>query len=538
MKKKVVCAILAATMLMSVTPVLAEEASGEVVTLTFSAQNDTGTDWNETLVFQEYEKRLGIKLDTTTYSSEQWTSKYTLMLTGDELPDLVRPNVSYTEFQKQAKDGYFLDFSQYLDQMPNLQAIMEEYPEYAKTITSEDGSIYGFPQLQTFPPNTKDSYYVFNNSWLKNLGLEKPKTLDELYNVLKAFKEQDANGNGDPNDEIPMGMGNTATNASVNDVERPIMWAFGMNTRDSGYALKADENNQVGIWNTTENYKDFLKYMNKLYSEELINQDAYSLDSSALQEMAKENKVGFVGTIGSILPALQEDKEFYYMPLGFIQEGYTDHSSSTISRTGGAGNVLLAANAETENPEAVVKFVDYMFSVEGSISTGNGYEGITFAYNDICGQQVIDHNEFWTAAGYESQEAYRNAVLALNATRIFISPYGSIYNLLDNVETDQLLSDEVWAVCTVNALRELAFRDETVEVHLQFPGLIYTDEEATERSSLYSDINNYINTSKAQFITGEMDIDASWDAYIEKLNQMGLERILEIDQAAYDRYIG
>ena len=184
-----------------------------------------------------------------------------------------------------------------------------------------------------------------------------------------------------------------------------------------------------------------------------------------------------------------------------------------------------------------VKFVDYMFSVEGSISTGNGYEGITFDYSDVAGQQVIDHKPYWEGK-YDSAEEYRNTVLALNATRIYIDPYGSIYELLDKVETDQLLSDEVWSYCTMNSHRELAYRDPDLEIHLQFPGLTYTDAESTERATLFSDIGNYLLTAKAQFITGEMDIDASWDAHLEKLNQMGLERILEIDQAAYDRYLG
>ena len=80
------------------------------------------------------------------------------------------------------------------------------------------------------------------------------------------------------------------------------------------------------------------------------------------------------------------------------------------------------------------------------------------------------------------------------------------------------------------------YRNEELEVHLQVPALTYTDAEATERATLYADISNYLLTAKAQFITGELDIDSDWDAHLEKLNQMGLERILEIDQAAYDRW--
>ncbi len=57
-------------------------------------------------------------------------------------------------------------------------------------------------------------------------------------------------------------------------------------------------------------------------------------------------------------------------------------------------------------------------------------------------------------------------------------------------------------------------------------------------STLYTDVYNYLVTAKVQFITGETDIDAGWDAYLAELDKIGLERLLEIEQAAYDRYLG
>ena len=46
--------------------------------------------------------------------------------------------------------------------------------------------------------------FWINQTWLDNLGLKAPATLDELYDVLVAFRDQDADGNGDPSDEIPL----------------------------------------------------------------------------------------------------------------------------------------------------------------------------------------------------------------------------------------------------------------------------------------------------------------------------------------------
>lgn len=70
-----------------------------------------------------------------------------------------------------------------------------------------------------------------------------------------------------------------------------------------------------------------------------------------------------------------------------------------------------------------------------------------------------------------------------------------------------------------------------------YPRTIFTNDETTELSTLKTDITNYMKTMKAQFITGELDIDTNWDAYLAELDKMGLDRLLEIEQAALDRYL-
>lgn len=70
-------------------------------------------------------------------------------------------------------------------------------------VTNPDGHIYTLPGKKPLRPKGCDTPFI-NKAWLDRLGLEIPTTVDEWYEVLKAFKEQDANGNGDPNDEIPL----------------------------------------------------------------------------------------------------------------------------------------------------------------------------------------------------------------------------------------------------------------------------------------------------------------------------------------------
>lgn len=509
--------------------------SDEIITLTMAGvDNNIGADWNNTISFAEYEKRLGIKFDATTYTSEQWSSKLTLMLAADEMPDILAmysSKMSRSDLVKYASEGYFLDFSQYLDVMPNLKKIMEEYPEYAQAITMEDGSIYSFTTVNTRSDAALYQFVFMPQSWLDNVGLERPESLDELYTVLKAFKEQDANGNGDSNDEIPMGMAGKSNYIA----ELNILWAFGINSKDYSYHLKEGDDGIVSLWDISENYKAFLKYMNQLYEEGLINQDAYVIAPSELDSLNKEGKVGYSGGWGNRCAGEYIDNEpGWYMPVGFTSEDYNNEKSVVLdSRVGSA--YCFVANAETKYPEEIAKFVDYLLTDEGAISCSNGYEGLTFDMKEIEGVGTIDHTGYWEDK-YEQQDDYRKTV-ATNGSgfALKLTGKGTIYELMSSLEDEKLFSEDVWAVTAANSLREEAVRMDDLVVMDRFPALYYTDDEAKERSTLYTDITNYLNTAKAQFITGEMDIDTSWDAHIEKLNQMGLERLLEIEQAAYDR---
>src|SRR5699024_9379100 len=86
------------------------------------------------------------------------------------------------------------------------------------------------------------------------------------------------------------------------------------------------------------------------------------------------------------------------------------------------------------------------------------------------------------------------------------------------------------------ALVALAVREDGIQQVDCFPKLSYTAEEANERATLRADLENYLRQAKAQFMTGEIDVEEGWDSFVNTVNGMGLERLIEIEQAAYDRY--
>jgi len=99
----------------------------------------------------------------------------------------------------------------------------------------------------------------------------------------------------------------------------------------------------------------------------------------------------------------------------------------------------------------------------------------------------------------------------------------------------KILNDGIASYVTY-AGAEQAVRQQCDEYVYTMPGLVYTDAEASRRASLKTDILGYIQTMKAQFIRGEVDIDAEWDNFVKKIESIGLEELMSIEQAAYNRY--
>ena len=113
----------------------------------------------------------------------------------------------------------------------------------------------------------------------------------------------------------------------------------------------------------------------------------------------------------------------------------------------------------------------------------------------------------------------------------------AVRGALFDVPVDTLLKDSVIETYGWAALTAYANRQDGIEFIDMYPRIAYTTEEADARLTLYNDINNYLSTTKAQFFTGELDVDADWDNYVSTVEQMGLADLMAIEQGAYDRYL-
>ncbi len=269
-------------------PIVNEPITLDVLTVRWGNMGDTFVQ-NQWL--KDLEQSTNVKINWQVMSSNDWGEQKSIMLASGTLPDIVFGDIVFSDADIVNNLTYFRPLDDYIDQyMPNLKAAMEETPEMKQMSTFPDGKIYSLPaRLPSRPQSSIQP--IINKTWLDKLGLEVPDNTEELYQVFKAFKTQDPNGNGKP-DELPVsGSGNISI-----DLLNP----FGI-TDINGNSMMVIDNEPV-YYPITENYKEAIKWAHKLYSEGLIDQEIFTQDNTMLTAKHQNPDVPLVGFSNQWVP--------------------------------------------------------------------------------------------------------------------------------------------------------------------------------------------------------------------------------------------
>ena len=224
----------------------------------------------------------------------------------------------------------------------------------------------------------------------------------------------------------------------------------------------------------------------------------------------------------------------YFHPL---TSDYVDKSTLVLT-SGASTSVTFALNANID-PEKVLRLcevLDWIYTADGAFGVGMGVQGLDWEYDYTQWSDEHGVLEMFCPEGYANSNEYKTKACIINGAFSLYSPAdGRDYILTDIVSDDTLYNDEAFAErCGWFALVEQGIRESEVKIE-SLATLVYTKEESKERASLVTDISSYVKQMTTQFINGEADIDETWDSYIATLNQMQIDRWVEIDQTAYDR---
>lgn len=483
----------------------------EPTTLSYFVADDSNaaimtTDWNDNEFYQEMERRTGVHLEFEMVSSADYQTNFNLMIASGNLADMIYVGASYYAEGVDAAidDGYFLDLTDLVDEyMPNYERIRTSDVQYELLSTTDSGRLGAVYELRQSKQGPWLGLWI-RQDWLDDLNLDTPVTFDDYHEVLTAFKNE---------------KGATAPlilNFSGSDGEFGTM-SGGLNVLNS---WQLDETGKVNFGPYMDAWKEYVTIMHQWYTEGLIDPDFMATDERTA-DMAKvvtgaSGLFAALYTMPSVYEAASEDPNMNLAPVNppVMNEGDEGHIRLRDSYT--SGNTAISA--DSENWEVALRWLDYLYTDEGALLANYGVEGDTFEFDEngkpVFTDKILNNENGWTMT---------------QTVASYLCPSAGIANWSDWTrelagvpEKDQACYD-VWS----------EFSDDW-----RLPSSVtLTQDESTERAALYADISTIVKEQTAQFISGALDIESNWDAYISALEASGMERAIEITQAAYDRYL-
>ncbi len=336
--------------------------------------------WEDNEYTKWIEESCNVKLEFTFLPATDTAAKFAAMVAADELKDfdVINYQLSLTNAKMYADQGAIRDVSDFFAEglAVNCDAAVAKHPEQylISSITTAEGQIFGVPKIQIAPQNETKYKMWINKGWLDNLGLDFPTTTEEFYDMLVAFKEEDANGNGDPDDEIPFitstGFGGTATKFLTN--------SFVFEGDGDMFLLDADGN--VTVSYIQDGWFEACDYLKQLCEEGLLSPDSFTYNNDALKAVAcaEEDIVGVVTNSSCAFMGQSTDPlRLRYYPIEPLVGPEGLHFSAYAAS---ATQTCWMVTPWAKNPELCFRVGDFQFCEEGYLRGRYGIEPDNWMY--------------------------------------------------------------------------------------------------------------------------------------------------------------
>lgn len=473
-------------------------------------------DIGNTIMMKEISEKTNVYPEWQVIAPTAIDERKALMWASNDLPDVIGPNMlKRTDVDTYGPQGTLMALNKYFDKyMTWMHEFVPESSELWNQMKSYDGNIYYIPSV--FNTERYERQYMMNTQWLENLGLSVPKNIDEFYECLVAFRDRDPNGNNQA-DEIPFAIGQVW--GDVFDTMPSFYCFFG---RPGTYYL--DNNRKVIDGRLYDEHKEGIKFLQKCYNEGLLDKELFTQDTAAFRAKGAANPARYGFMLGyDIGYYVGNDNEPQYdsMPLLADSKGNISYIFGNSNET--STNTQMAITSSCKNPEVVMRWANYMHTPE--ITMQINYAPMGIGYKDENGKRIAITD---APEGYDSMTSWRQT----NNEQQFPRIVGS------KAVDDYLLENFGYELVRTEAQKK---KYKSVEMYLpyavdEFPIVAPTKEETEKLNTYVTDLEKYYRETVAQLITSKEDIDAQWSKYIEGMNKLGAQKIIEIKQEQVNRY--
>ncbi len=485
-------------------------------------QTNTFTEW--------YSEKTGVNVEFDIAPPNEGQEVLNLTLASGDLPDvIVGFTIDPSTLAIFGPQGLFLPLNDMIAEHGHfINEVFAGSPQVEPLIQSPDGMIYGLPQVNECFHCFYAQRMWINQTWLDNVGMDIPQTTDELVAVLTAFKEQDANGNGDPNDEIPLAAAATGWNTNLDGfLMNPFVYnERGFNTANEFMMI------QDGVISSvvdTDGWRAGLTYLKGLYDAGLFGDESFTQESDQLKQLVETGDAPLAGVIPAggpnVFANLGEPRWQDYTAIPPLAG--PDGTRQAPYSPWGIGSGQCVIPVTSAHPEVAFKWCDGLYDRETTLRSVFGLP-----------------DEQWRWA--EDGEIGLNGEPAIWRR---LSTFGTLQNVHwaqrgpsyrpNHLRLGEARREDIAGL-------EVVLYEETNEKMVPYarsqdqliPPLAFTVDQAAELTELKLAVGDYILQMEAEFVLGRTDIESGWDTYVETLNSLGLPRLVEIYQEAYNASFG
>jgi len=501
----------------------------ELRVFTISAPNVEDLATND---FTKYlEQKTGVKLTFETATRDNWEEKLNLVLSTNDYPDIVmwfEPDMA----KYGVKEGIFIQLDDLIkDNMPNYTKMIGDNLSVTR---QTDGHIYSVGSIN-------DCYHCMyakkmwvNTMWLDKLGMKAPTTTEEFYEVCKKFMEVNPNG---------IAVGGTAPGAGWHSTFEEWLlnsYILSPNTSQSFRDWsEVDGSGKIFSAATTDGYREGLKYIKSLYDIGAIYEGDFTQTEEQLKTLVNQpdEPVLFLptGTISNHIDADANHELYSHYSVIAPLKGPEGVQNATFMKYSGVSSGGFAITDKCKYPEAALRWADYFYTTEGSLSAQFGADAGKDWVLNPAGKVGLNGEP----ALYEVLNQYSGEAQNHDWQDVSIAARPAYFRLGEAVDPNV-------DITTSAGLEYLLYSSskEKMEPYAQdptkndvLPELKLTEEEVSKIQTIGVEVEKYIAESRVAFITGQKSLDTDWDAYLKDLDKMGLSTLLGVYQTAYDRQV-
>lgn len=442
---------------------------------------ETAKDYNKVAAWKKYQNLTNIRVKWGLTSEESLQEKQNLALSSGDYPEIFyATHLSNSDQVKYGNQGVFVKLNDLIDNyMPNLKALMKDNPDIKKGMIFPDGGIYGLPYVcdPEFTAMRIEFKPWIRGDWLDKLDMEMPTTTAEYHRYLKKVKKTSPNGKS--GHTIP--YGEALKGGGLYDALRG---SFGIGNRGKAQNyVDAEPNNEdrVRFYPISDGYKALMEYLHRLYSENLIAKNIFSIDQSkAFEAMNK----GVYGSTFDIAPYnLRGGQAKHFVPMPALKGPEGHHAYHDVFPSLKLIGVFVLTD-KCEHLLEMARWADYFYSDAGSKLYFMGVEGKSYTETKN-GVEYVDKIRH-PAKGLTQDEAQKPYVTYMGGG---IGPVILKQKYFKGAESTK---ESVKAA-------ELLQPDAQMNV---WPAFTFTEDETQQLESLSDDIEKYVDESRDKFISG------------------------------------